>query len=651
MFVSGGAAQEKRAMTVDDMLDMVSVEDAVITPDGTQVFYAERRLNWDTNKYESALFMIPSQGGEPVPYVGKDRGEDFRVSPDGKHLSMLREVDESPQIFVMPLAGGEAWGLTEHRGKIVDHKWSGDGRGIVFVAEEAMSEEQEKEFKLGADPIFVNEGPNGKIHARWTNLWRVDIESKKSSRVTNEQILIDGFDVSPDGARVVYAARPDGRGNFPFESELYVVETDGKEPRRLTDNRALETDPVWAPDGKTLAFHASDDAEFELRNGYLWVMNVDTGELRRLEGQNTGEIDHLVWTPDGRSLLFNEVHGTNTNLYRLDVASGKLEALTSRPGTQRVLAYSRDRTKVVYTFDDFVTPADLYASDLNGDGAVRLTRLNPQIEKEVRMPQARVIRWNSVDGTAIEGILLLPADHTTGTRLPLILEIHGGPNGYWSNRFEPELMLYTGLGYAVLGPNVRGSSGYGDRILRGLIGEVGGAEYDDLMTGVDFVIEAGHADPERMGVAGWSWGGVSAGWVITQTSRFKAASVGAGVSNWIGESGPGFNWDISNWYVGGKHWTARDEWRRRSAINYVERIATPTLFLHGAKDRTSSTNQSMVFFDALQERGVPTRFVKFPRQGHGIREPRLRRIRFVEEIRWMQRHVRGLEWTPWTRGL
>jgi len=156
-------------------------------------------------------------------------------------------------------------------------------------------------------------------------------------------------------------------------------------------------------------------------------------------------------------------------------------------------------------------------------------------------------------------------------------------------------------------------------------------------------------DPDRLGVTGGSYGGYLTNWIITQTNRFKAASVGAGVSNWIGESGPGYNWDVSNWYIGGKHWTNREEWRRRSAINFVENVETPTLFLHGAKDQTSSTNQSMVFFDALQERGVPTRFIKFPRQEHHIDEPRLRRVRFVEEIRWMQKYVRGLEWSPWIR--
>ena len=423
------------------------------------------------------------------------------------------------------------------------------------------------------------------------------------------------------------------------------VRADGSDLKRLTDNRALERDPVWSPDGKTFVFHASDDKTFDLRNGYLWITNPDTAELRKLEGQHTGEIDHLVWTPDGKSLLFNEVHGTNTNLYRMNVESGRMEALTQRTGTFRVASYSQDRTKVAYTFNDFDTPTDLFAADLDGENSVRLTHANPWIEEDILLPKSQVVRWDSHDGISIEGIFMLPNDYRQGIRIPLMLQIHGGPSGYWANAFEPELIVYTGLGYAVLGPNVRGSSGYGDDILRGLMGDIGGGEYHDLMTGVDYVIESGYADPEKMGVAGWSWGGVSAGWVITQTNRFKAASVGAGVSNWIAESGPGFNWDISNWYAGGKHWTQRDEWRKRSAVNYVENVETPTLFLHGDKDQTSSTNQSMVYFDALQERGVPTRFIKFPRQAHGIREPRLLRVRMAEEIAWMQKYILGEAWS------
>ena len=638
-------AEQRRGMTVDDMLNLVKIDDIILTPDGSKVFYSERRLNWATNKYEKSFFMVPSEGGEPLPFVHKDGGEQFRISPDGRYLSMLREIDGEQQIFLMYLNGGEPWQLTKHHGKITDYQWSGDSRSLVFSAEEAWSEEEEKEFKLGADPVIVNEGPNGKNHGRWNHLWLIELDGGKEKKITDENFLIGDFDVSPDGNRILFTARKDNRGNFPFTSELYVVQKDGSALKRLTDNQTPERNPIWNPDGKTFAFHASDDKIFELRNGYLWIMNPDTGQSRKLQGQNRGEIDHLVWTPDGKSLLFNEVHGTNTNLFRIDAGTGKMEAVTRKTGTFRVESYSRDRSRIAYTFSDFTTPSDLYTSDLMVEEAVRLTRANPWVEKDLLLPRGEAVSWKSHDGMEIEGIFLLPGDYQEGTRIPLMLQIHGGPAGYWGNSFEPDLIVYTGLGYAQLGPNPRGSSGYGDDILRGLMGDVGGGEYLDLMTGVDHLIAAGYVDPEKLGVSGWSWGGVLAGWLITQTDRFKAASVGAGVSNWIGESGPGFNWDVSSWYIGGKHWTNRQEWRNRSAINFVEKVKTPTIFLHGGSDQTSSTNQSMVYFDALQERGIPTRFIKFPRQGHGIREPRLFRIRMGEEIRWMQKYVLGEEWS------
>jgi dipeptidyl aminopeptidase/acylaminoacyl peptidase len=646
--LSNAGAGEKRPMTVDDLLDMVRIDDVVMTPDGSRVFYTERRLDWETNTYKKTLFMIPAGGGNAIPFVREDGGESFRISPDGKFLSMLREIKDQPQIFLMPLDGGEAWQLTRHQGEISDYRWAGN-ENIVFVSEEPMGEEEKKEFELGHDPIYVNEGPNGKNHSRWTYLWRIAIESKDESRVTEEDLLIDSFDISPDGSRAVFAARPDNRGNFPFLSELYVVKTDGTGLKRLTDNRDLETEPLWSPDGKAFVFHAASGETFDLRNGFLWILDPDSGALTKLEAHHTGEIDHLVWSPDGKSVLFNEVQGTNTNLYRLDIAANRLEALTQKEGTFRAVAYSRDRKKIAYTFNDFDTPTDLYSSALDGTDSRRLTRANEWIEQEILLPESRVLQWANSDGTLIEGIFLLPTDFREGGKVPLMLQIHGGPSGYWANAFEPDLIIYAGLGYAVLGPNVRGSSGYGDELLRGLMGDIGGGEYQDLMSGVDHVINAGFVDPDRMGVAGWSWGGVLAGWVITQTDRFKAASVGAGVSNWIAESGPGYNWDISTWHIGGKHWTNRDEWRRRSAINFVENVATPTLFLHGAEDQTSSTNQSMVYFDALQERGIPTRFIKFPRQAHGVREPRLLRVRLVEEFRWMQKYVLGVEWEPWIR--
>jgi dipeptidyl aminopeptidase/acylaminoacyl peptidase len=636
-------------MTTDDALDMIRLDDVLLSPDGEKAFYSEEHLNWDKNKFEKKYFMVPSKGGTALQFVGETGGEDFRFSPDGKYLSLIREVEEEKQLFLLPIAGGEAHQLTRHKGGIESYEWDGVAQRVFFVAKKRWNEEKEEEWKKGADAIFVDEGPNGKSSGRWTNLWMYSLETKEEERLTNEEFIIGDFDVSPDGNRVVFTARRENRRNYPHLSELYIVDVRDRRATRLTKNRAPENKPLWGPDGMVFAYHAPDDREFKLTNGFLWIMDPDTGETRRLRGQGQGEIDHLAWMPDGKSVVFNEVQGSNTNLYRLDLATDTITPLTSGRGTLRALAFSKDHSRMVYSFSDFDTPPDLYASDLSGRDPVRLTNANPWIEEQISLARGQVLRWQSTDGTEVEGVFLLPADHKEGTRIPLVLHVHGGPSGYWANEFETPFHIFAGLGYASLGPNVRGSSGYGDELLRGLTGDVGGGEFEDLMSGVDHVIDLGFIDPERMAVRGWSWGGVLSSWVVTHTDRFKAASIGAMVGSWIAESGPGFNFDVTLWYIGGTHWDNPEEWRRHSSLTYVKHVTTPTLLLHGAADTTSSTNQSMMFFTALRDRGVPTRFIKFPRQEHSIKEPRMQRIRSVEEISWIQKYVLGEEWKPWVR--
>jgi dipeptidyl aminopeptidase/acylaminoacyl peptidase len=642
-------AASKRPMTVDDALEMVRLDDVLISPDGEKVFYSERRLDWDENKYSKTYFMVPSRGGEAAEFVAKDSGEKFLFSPDGKYLSFLREVKEKKQIFLMSLSGGEARQLTEHKGGIEDYRWTRDGRRIFFLAEETLSEKEQKEWDKGADPVFVDEGPNGKSSGRWRNLWIFKVGDEKEVRLTNEPFIIRDFDVSPDGNRVVFNARRDNRRNYPFLSELYLIDARKPGLRRLTENEAPERNPVWAPDGRSFAYHAPDDKVFELTNGFIWIMDPDTGEARKLEGQNQGEIDDLTWMPDGKSLVFNEVHGTSTNLYRIDLSSDEVTPLTSVTGTLRSHGFSEDRSRMVYSFSDFDTPPDLYTSDRTAKDPVRLTKANPWIEEEIELATGRLLQWKSKDGTEIEGIFLVPEGYREGEKIPLMLHIHGGPSGYFGNEFRTDFHVYAGLGYASLGPNVRGSSAYGDEILRGLMWDVGGGEFDDLMSGVDHVIQMGVVDPDRMGVRGWSWGGVLGGWVVTHTDRFKAASIGAMVCDWTAESGPGFNFDVTLWYIGGTHWDNPAEWRKRSSLTYVKNVTTATLLLHGGADTTSSTKQSLIFFTALRDQGIPARFIKLPRQKHSITEPRLRRIRDVEEIWWMQKYVLGETWKPWVR--
>jgi dipeptidyl aminopeptidase/acylaminoacyl peptidase len=638
-----------RPMTTDDGLNMVNVSDAIMSPDGNWVFYSKSELNWKENKRESKYYMVSADGGESFQYIGEDGGSSFQFSPDGKYLSFKRPVDKKQQIFLMRTSGGEATQLTKHESSVGSYTWSRDSQRIFFAASEPRTKDDEKKHEDGYDAIFVDEGPNGQQEDSWTNLWQLSIEDKEETRITDDQFIVGSFDVSPDVTRILFTARYENRRNQSNLSEIHLLNLADSSQTVLTHNQAPEGGVLWAPDGNSFLYSAVSTDEWELRQSKLWLMDVDTRESRLLSGRFEGSISRPTWAPDGQSIFFNGRHGTNSDLYRLEVSSGELEQLTHVSGSLNVSSYSRDRSKMVYSFQDFDTPPDLYVSSTSGTNATKLTNANPWVETDLALASAEVIRWRSTDGTEIEGIIVLPKGYQSGTRLPLLLHVHGGPAGAFTNSFRYSYHVWAGLGYAQLLPNVRGSSGYTDELLRGNMRDIGGGDYWDLMTGVDYVIQQGYVDTERMGIRGWSYGGILGGWTITQTNRFKAASLGAMVTDWTSEYGPGFNYDVRLWYIGGTPWENPEDYRQKSSLSHVKDVETPTLILHGINDRTDTEQQSMMFFTALKDQGKTARYIKFPREPHGFREPRHQRTRDIEEIKWIQKHVLGIDWTPWER--
>jgi dipeptidyl aminopeptidase/acylaminoacyl peptidase len=645
-------------MTVDDSLKIVSVGDVLLSPNGRNVFYSLEKLNWEKNKRISTYYLCSSDGKDKRIFLREGlEGSRFKFSPDSKHLSFLSKKDKKSQIFLIPVDGGEARDISNHTVSINEFKWLNDSSGIVFHADKARSEEEQKEYDLGADAVLVDEAPNGKENARFSRLWFLDLKTKKTSLILKEDLVIEDFDVSPNDKRIVLVGTPDTRTNYPFYSELYLIDRDGNNLKRLTRNRGPESDPRWSPDSQKIIFHAPyqsvEDGEFELSNGSFWVLSTLTGEFRLLNCQRQGEMRRgaIAWSPDGKYFFINELHGTNTNLYAIDIEADAIRAMTNVIGTLQPKSFSADMTKMAYTFQDYKTPADVYVADLGLKRPIRITDANPWHREDILLSTAKPIRWKSnKDRIEIEGMLYLPPDYEKAKKSPLIVHIHGGPAGVVENSYRPEFHIFGGLGYAVLGPNYRGSTGYGNELLRGLMGEVGDGEHADIMSGVDFVITNYSIDPDRMAVRGWSWGGVSTGYLITHIHRFKAASAGAGVFNWAAETGPGFNFDVSLWYIGGTPWDDPQEWADRSAITHVKNVKTPTILFHGGEDTTSSVNQSLMYFTALRDIGkIPVRYIKFPRQRHGIEEPRLQRIHMIEEIRWFQKYVKEEDWKPWER--
>ncbi|MFW6201723.1 MAG: prolyl oligopeptidase family serine peptidase [Gemmatimonadota bacterium] len=641
-------ARGPTSFTVDDAIDMTRVADPRLSPDGSRVIYTRRELDWGENERPARLWIADVDGGDVRPFTGEEGDGHARWSPDGGRVAFLRSVgegdDRTRQVHVLRLDGGEAVQLTEHPTSVSSFEWTPDGGRIVFEADDTLATEEREAREKGYDAYLVDEGPNGQGPGDWSNLWIIDADPATDAEgarpVTEGERMIGDFAVSPDGERVAFTFRTEDHRNDGYRSEVAVVEIESGEVRQLTDNAAPESGLRWAPDGRRLAFTAPDLESWRLDQGNLYVMDLSDGSVRRLAGSFDGDMRGYEWGPDGRTIELVALERTISNLYRLDVASDAVERVSSLEGVVSSAHWSRDHDRVAFVFASPTSPGDIFSAAYPEGDTVRVSDANPELRgRELSEPE--VVRWRSADGLEIEGLLYRPS--AAAGPGAFILEIHGGPAGVFTRGFDSDAQILAAHGYAVLQPNVRGSTGYGDALLRGNMRDIGGGDYDDLMTGVDAMIERGVAHPDSLAVKGWSYGGILGGWTITRTERFRAASLGAMVADWRSEYGAGFHFDVVRWYIGGDPWTERERWIEMSSYTYVDRIETPTILFHGENDRTDTIEQTLNFHAGLRRFGVPTRFVRFPREGHGIGEPRHARTRLIEELRWFQRWVRGDE--------
>jgi len=654
---SAAAAQPKRAMTVDDVIDLVQLSAPRISPDGRRVLYTQSELGkWKDNKRVTSIWIAGTDGSNAQRFLAHEKDRAPAWSPDGRFVAFLSTrgadaaakdadaADAAAQIWVIPVDGGEAAKLTDHKGDIRSFEWTKDNASIVFVAERAKTDAQKAAEKAGDDAIFVDEGANGQERAQFTELWRVAIADKSEQAITHDdQLLIQSFRVAPDGKKIAVIFRRDSTRNGQNRAEIAVADASTGVLKTITRNEAPEENLQWSPEGKALAYLAPTNSSWELAEDKLWVVPAEGGEPRQLTTSFKGAIGQYAWSGDGQSIVFGANARARGGVFKVSVATGAVAPIARGDWSGRMESVSADGTRGVAVISMPNAPGEVHLIDLTTGKTTPITHANPKVA-EFALAQFKAMTWKSKDGLEVEGMLWLPSDYTPGTKLPLLLSIHGGPAGAWDVSFRGINHVYTSLGWAVLEPNVRGSSSYGDAILRGNIKDIGGGDYQDLMSGVDKLIADGIADPDRLALRGWSYGGILGGWTLTQTSRFKAASLGAMVADWASEYAMGFNHDVRLWYIGGTPWESAEAYRRQSSFTHIAKVTTPTLLLHGERDTTDTIGQSMMYYQGLKDRGVPTRFIRYPREPHGFREPHHVRSRDTEEISWLMKHARGIDW-------
>jgi dipeptidyl aminopeptidase/acylaminoacyl peptidase len=645
----------KRPVQLSDLFGWKQIGQTRISPDGSRVVFVVREANSDKNRWVSDLYLVSATGGETVQLT-RQPGNDYspRWSPDGKRLAFLSVRGEKEkakaQVYVFGPEGGEPEQITDFKTGVRSFAWSRDGNKIYFLANDPLPKEKEKRRKEKDDAKIVEK------EFQYAHLHVIDLETRRTRRITRGNFHIFSFALSPDGKTIAFAAAPTPLLNYISQSEIYTVSVLGGPRQQLTKNNVGESNLRWSPDGRWITFtaDATQDGTFRyVAPSRLFAISSTGGDVAPLMGDfKVGLSGGYEWAPDGKAVYLNLNQGVTRQLVRLEIkeSNGRLS-----PGRRRLL-YSGDRLmspphfdrsgkRMAFTLQDMSTPADVYVAEVGKiDKARKLTDLNPQA-RTWKLARGEVIRWPSRDGVEVEGILYYPLDYQPGKPVPLIVSIHGGPFAADKISFQMNWGRYPHLaaakGYAMLFVNYRGSSGYGDEWGRAIVGNYYTKDVDDILAGVDYLVERGIADPERLAVRGWSNGGILTAWITTVTDRFKAAAPGAGDVNWIsdfGNSDIGVPFDIE--YFGGRPWENLEHYIEKSPVFRLNKVTTPTLILFGANDVRVPVGQGYEHFRSLKELGkAPVEFVLFPREGHGLSELKHQRTKVQKEFAWFDRYV------------
>jgi dipeptidyl aminopeptidase/acylaminoacyl peptidase len=651
-------AQNNKPLTIEDVLSIKDVTAPQWSPDGKWIAFTVTEWNRKEDRRDSHIYVIAASGGAPVKLTNGERGETQpRWSPDSTRIAFLANRDTPQagasagatpaaggrnQIWIIPVTGGEAEKLTDEEAGVAQFCWSPDGRQLAYVVRDTPQDkaERDKRRREKFDAVVVDSDFN------YSHLWTINRETKEKKRVTEGAFTVADPQWSPRGDLIAYTSSRAGAQESSWtdiaedrNTDIFVAAPNVK-PRQLTTNPGSDSQPRWSPDGKWIAYNADKDPMSWVSKSDLMIVSPDGGTPRDLTGDYEDSVDSAAkWSPDGQSLYVGGSVGVYGQLLRVAFAGGKPAAIFESPAAYASVDLSPDGKWLAFLFDDAKSPRDLYVATSTGRQAKKLTDFNPQV-KNFALGETEVLRWKGADGLDIEGILIKPVGYAAGTRVPTILQIHGGPYGQFSYGFNARSQIFAGHGYALLMPNPRGSTGYGNKFATSNVRDWGGKDFQDIMAGVDEVIKRGVADQDRLGVMGGSYGGFMTFWTITQTDRFKAAIGHAGISDWYSFFGQSDIPGLMEYGFGGTPWTAREYYERWSPIRYVDRVKTPIMITHGEQDRRVPIQQAEEYYRSLKKRGDEVTFVRYPREGHGITEPNHVIDLVHRQIEWFDKHLK-----------
>ena len=633
LFGSSAFAAGTAAPTIDQSLSMKTAAGAQISPDGRYVAYMLQESNWDENDFVQQIWIAVTATGERYPLTsGKKSSNDPQWAPDSRRLAFASERDGKRQIYVIAPAGGEAAQLTTEDSGVAQFAWAPDGASLVFTSSgpesKARKDRKEKygEFDVIGGDYLMN------------HLWQVKVPAeipanlkqlpKPQALTKGEEFSVSGFSWSPDGARIAFSAARDPDLGSSDTEQIYALDLSDLHVRKLATFNGPNSRPRWSPDGKQIAFTTSGGVpNFFYANRRLATVAADGGPARILTQDFDEDANLIDWAADG--IYFAAAQKTNAHLFRLNPETRAIVRI-SQPEQFSIsgASFTKDHRTLAATGAAPNHFSEVFMSPTSDFTPKPLTDLSAQW-KEFHLAQREVIQWKSVDGTAIEGVLIKPADYDPSRKYPLLVVIHGGPTGVDVPVLSPDRYYpterFAAKGALILRPNYRGSAGYGEKFRSLNVRNLGLGDYEDVISGVDALIAKGLVDKDRVASMGWSEGGYISAFITTYSERFKAVSVGAGISDWLTYY---VNTDIhpfTRQYLKATPWEDLEIYRKTSPITYVNRAKTPTLIQQGDQDKRVPPPNSYELYQALKDRGVPVKLVFYKGFGHNINKPKQQR--------------------------
>lgn len=646
LFAGAAVAQTNAEWTPELQLKLKTVGSPRVSPDGKRVVYTvnEAVMAPDKSEFITQIWLGTIATKQNVQLTFGDKSStNPKWSPDGNWIAFTsNRKDNKNNIYVLNLNGGEAEPLTDVKTGVQDFVWSPDGRSIAFRMADAKTEEEEKNDKGRNDFRWVDE--NLKMARLYVIPVQKDANGKREPRkLTDANYNVTEFDWSPDNSRIAFSHTKTAVANDWPSADVSIVEVASAKVTPLATTPAAEGSPNYSPDGKFIALNVSDNPPRWAQDGVIQIYPATGGAPKTVAASYDGQPGIAGWSADGKRIYFGEPKGTGTQVYVVDIATNRIDEIKVTPAVYTAATLNETGTMFGIVRQTSDTPGDVFVASVSDFNPVQISNVNAGV-KLPAIGRTEVVRWKSKDGKEIEGLLTYPVGYQAGQRVPLILNVHGGPAGVFQQTFlggrgSYPLATFAARGYAILRPNPRGSSGYGTTFRRANLKDWGMGDYHDLMTGVDHVIQMGVADPDRLGVMGWSYGGFMTSWIVTQTKRFKAASAGAPVTNLMSFNGTA---DIPSFvpdYFGGQSWDIIDVYQKHSPMFNVKGVSTPTLIQHGEADVRVPISQGYEFYNALKVQGVPTRMLVLPRQPHGPNEPKMQLITMKSNLDWFDKYI------------